>query len=194
MKQSYKEHLVAMTATKDLAATGAALLTLGVLFMRTLADRSEAVLAKIWPFVGLATLALIMMGCAYTQVMPDGTLETVGQDIIPGILPQDGIVQDIAGAVNDAVQDVDVGAVVKTVADRDWLGLIVAVVTAVSAVAGGVVIRQRARDKAAVKLAAEVKTSTVAQAILGGTGGPGGIGGVGGVGGPGGVGGVGGSS
>jgi len=105
-----------------------------------------------WPVLFLlAALCFILSACAFTQPTPDGHgLVTVGNDIIPGILPADGAVRDVIGGVVDAARNIDPSSLVTQVADRDWLGLGVAILGFLGAVVGGVALRRRIRARKVV--------------------------------------------
>lgn len=100
----------------------------------------------VWIFLALLGAGLLVAaGCAMSHIQPDGTLAVTGTDVLPG---GTGLTQDIAGAVADAIKDVNPTDIVAKAASRDWLGLGSVLVGIIAAIGGGTFVRQRIRKAA----------------------------------------------
>lgn len=115
--------------------------------MQKIVDHTEAWLGRYWVYIGLGTLCLIMLGCAHSIVTPDGTVEVVGKDLIPGVLPDDGVIRDVLGAANDAVQNIDAEQIIEAVSGGDWWTVIGVAGGALLSIFGGLRVRQALRKK-----------------------------------------------
>jgi len=115
--------------------------------MKTKCETVESFLSRHWRVLGVATCLLMVVSCAYSRFTPSGELETVGQDIIPGVT----VGADVVGAVVDAAKDVPVGDALDAVSSGSWLNLAGIVIAFVGAAVGGVIARKKYRAKKAAQ-------------------------------------------
>jgi len=107
-------------------------------------------LTWLWPtMLAMAVGCFVLASCAYSRMTPQGELEIVGKDIVPGVLPADGVVRDVIGSVVDAAGKVDPDSVIDAVTGHDWLGLALTLVGVLGAAGGGFILRRKIRAKKA---------------------------------------------
>lgn len=103
----------------------------------------ELFFAKHWRKFALLTCALMLVSCAYSRLTPDGGIETVGQDIIPGVT----VGEDVIGAVVDAVEQAPVGDLIEAVRTSDWLSVGYFLLALGGIGVGGYIARKKIRNR-----------------------------------------------
>lgn len=122
--------------------------------MKTHCMTVELFLARTWHWFALGTCALLLFSCAYSQLQPDGTLTTVGEDLIPGVT----VGEDVVGAVVDAVKTAPVGDVVEAAKSGNWPGIILIVLSMFGVGVGGYIARKKIRTASAALAARRAAT------------------------------------
>jgi hypothetical protein len=118
-------------------------------------DTIEKVLARYWILLLGVVIGVTLVSCAASHVGVDQAgnevLVTTGEHILPGAADTIGEaigapVEDVVGAVGDAVESADIPDVIDNVATGRWFSAVMSIVGIGVAIFAGVKKRQTLRD------------------------------------------------